>query len=387
MELLQVLLQHFEGSVYPGTGREILYPRDPPYALHVHFNKCGELTAAHAGEALTPDARRALLERINREFVASTGLGVNRQAYFSMAPVHGWWRYQDRFQILPVPEEAPKADFVLLDHPFLIEFRYARAPDFFLDSCKRTRLVSKLALLLNALLVSPVQTLGGCPPGSVRFAWVLLPPEQNGADPKIAYRQEGYYYDGMCEPAEDFTPVAHLPPIREVSPSEYYRGERRSHKDPLEVPSDLVASLDRFYALEVAAQDRFLNACYWLSQANLRSSWSMTFLAAVQAIETLIDWGTGGTNRQHGGKRRPGSTQLFVSFLKRYVPASQVGEDAQRMLYEIRSGLTHGKSPPFLMNTEIIGILNPASDKQSEYLTLALTAARVGLRNWLHAAG
>ena len=41
MDLLQVLLQHFGGAVHPGDGREVLYPKDPPYALRVVFNKRG----------------------------------------------------------------------------------------------------------------------------------------------------------------------------------------------------------------------------------------------------------------------------------------------------------------------------------------------------------
>jgi hypothetical protein len=93
-----------------------------------------------------------------------------------MAPVHGWWRYHDRFQILPVPEVAPKADFAFLDHPYLIEFRYTRAPDSLIDSCRSARVVSKLALLLNALLVSPVQPLGKRSLGKLGLAWVMMPP-------------------------------------------------------------------------------------------------------------------------------------------------------------------------------------------------------------------
>jgi hypothetical protein len=176
---------------------------------------------------------RSLCERIHREFVESAGLGVNRQVYFCMAPVRGWWRYRDRFQIFSVPEAAPKAGFAFLDHPFLIKFRYTRAPDLVLDSCRRARVVSKLALLLNALLVSPVQPLGQRSLGNLRFAWVMIPSEKEGTEPKIAYLQEGYHYDGMCNPAEDFSPVAHLQPIGAVPPQDYYRGKHRSNDEAL----------------------------------------------------------------------------------------------------------------------------------------------------------
>jgi hypothetical protein len=384
LELLQVLLQHFGSSADSGNRREVLYPKDPPFALRVVFSKRGEPAAAHAGEALTSEVLQGLQERIHREFVAVAGMSVNRQAYFCRERVGGWWRYRDQFQILPVPEGAPKAEFPLGDHPFLIEFRYPRAPDFFLDSCRRARLVSKLGLLLNALLVTPVKPLGGRSLGSLRFAWVLLPPEREGAELKVAYRQEGYHYEGMCNHAEDFSDVAGLPPIREVVPDDYYQWERRLG-NALEVPSDLCDSFDRYYQLDAAAQDRFLNACYWLSQANQTASASMRFLAAVQAIETLVDPSTGGVKcPQCEVTKRPGPTQQFAAFLKRYVPSSGA-DDGGRLLYEVRSGLTHGYLPPFLTDTESLGMLHPTSDQQGGYLTLALTSARVGLRNWLWA--
>jgi hypothetical protein len=383
MDLLQVLLQHYGGAVHTG-GREVLYPKDLPHALRVVFNNRGKLIDVQAAEAMTPESLRSLRERIHREFVESAGLGVNRQVYFCMAPVRGWWRYRDLFQILPVPESAPKADFAFLDHPFLIEFRYTRAPDFFLDSCRRARTVSKLALLLNALLVSPVQPLGNRSPGNLRFAWVMMPPEKGDTEPKIAYRQEGYHYDGICNPAEDFCPVGHLEPIAAILPQDYYRGEHRSIDKELKIPSDLTESLDHFYALAPCVQDRFLNACYWLSQANYASSLSMTFLAAIQAIETLVDPATGGTKcAQCGHTKRPGPTHQFAAFLKRYLQCGNGGDDACRLLYEIRSGLTHGYDPPFLADMEIVGMLNPAADKQRQCLTLALTSARVVFRNWL----
>lgn len=216
----------------------------------------------------------------------------------------------------------------------------------------------------------------------------MMPPEKGGTEPKISYRQEGYYYDGMCNPAEDFSPVAHLEPIGAVPPQDYYRGEHRSNDQALKIPSDLSESLDRFYALALGVQDRFLNACYWLSQANFASSWSMTFLAAIQAIETLVDPATDGAKCAHCGlTRRPGPTQQFASFLKRYVPSGKEGDEGRRLLYEIRSGLTHGYHPPFLADTEIVSMLSPAAEQQGQYLTLALTSARVALRNWLRDDG
>src|SRR5262249_15648433 len=223
---------------------------------------------------------------------------------------------------------------------------------------------------------------------NLRFAWVMMPPEKEGSEPQIAYRQEGYRYDGMCNPAEDFSLVAQLEPNSVVAPQDYYRGEHRSSDKARKVPADLSQSIDRFYTLSPSVQDRFLNACYWLSQANFASSWSMTFLAAVQAIETLVDPSTGGIKCGHCGlTKRTGPTQQFASFLKRYVPPAYRGGEGCRLLYEVRSGLTHGYHPPFLADTEIFGLLCPAGAEQEEYIRLALTSARLAMKSWLHEGG
>jgi hypothetical protein len=216
---------------------------------------------------------------------------------------------------------------------------------------------------------------------------VVNPPEKEGTAPKVAYRQEGYHYDGMCNPAEDFNPVGQLDPLGSVPPQDYYRGEYLSGGKSLKVPADLSDSFDRYYSLEHALQDRFLNACYWLGQANFASSLSMTFLAAIQAIETLVDPATGGTTcEQCGLTKRPGPTQQFAAFLKRYVPSDNGGDKGCRLLYEVRSGLSHGYYPPFLVDTEISGALHPAAYEQGRYVSLALTSARVAMHNWLHDA-
>src|SRR5260221_4892613 len=104
MDLPQVLLHHFGGSHCPGTSREAHYPISGPCAFRVRFDEYGAPIAAYAGAALTPERWTALLARIEAEFVQSTGEGVNRQAHFTHTPCRGWWRYKDRFQILPVPE-------------------------------------------------------------------------------------------------------------------------------------------------------------------------------------------------------------------------------------------------------------------------------------------
>lgn len=387
IDFLQTLLHHFGSASGSVDSHEMLYPSNPPHLLRIAFNKRGEPIEAIKLESMTNDQLQALRNRIQCELVDSTGVSVNRQVYFSRGPVLGWWRYRDQFQIIPVPAIAPKPDFAFLNHPFLIEFRYKRASEFVLDGCRRMRNAFRISLILNALLVNPIHTLGRRPLGSIGFAWVLMPAENEPGDQKIAYRQESYHYKGMHDPSEDFSDVGNLDKIREVSPADYYQlGQVGQHVlvNDLQVPSDLSDTLDRFYALDPNSQSRFLNSCYWLSQAYSSFSSSMQFLAAVQAIETLTDRATGGVTCDHCGfTKKPGPTQQFAQFLDRHVPSAEWGEKGGRLLYEVRSGLTHGYLPPFLSDTENFAVLNPTSMGQEAQIALALTTARIALRSWL----
>jgi hypothetical protein len=118
----------------------------------------------------------------------------------------------------------------------------------------------------------------------------------------------------------------------------------------------------------------------------VRSPHSKDVYADLHAI--AMRWVTSAAQPTECGlTKRPGPTQQFASFLKRYVSSGQEGDEGRRLLYEIRSGLTHDYRAPFLADTEIVSMLSPAAEQQGHYLTLALTSACVALRNWLHEEG
>jgi hypothetical protein len=105
-------------------------PMHAPYAVRMQYDKKGQLTGVIAESALTQDTLTELRQRIHAELVVGVGTGFRREVLFSSAKVEGCWRYRDWFQILPVPEHAPRPADLSGSHPLLLECSYQRTGDF-----------------------------------------------------------------------------------------------------------------------------------------------------------------------------------------------------------------------------------------------------------------
>jgi hypothetical protein len=112
--------------------------------------KDGRLRTLEAGPALKPEDVEAVAARV-RDEVAETREYVHRSIVFSIRRAAGFWRYEDRFQLLPAPPEAPDVPGVT-PHPLVLEFKVRRSADGALSTMRWTNTETKLVLLLNALL-------------------------------------------------------------------------------------------------------------------------------------------------------------------------------------------------------------------------------------------
>jgi len=222
--------------------------------------------------------------------------------------------------------------------------------------------------------------------GTSSHSWVLLPQQGPSDQWKVAYCQEFYAYDGYPTISSDFSSVTGIPKIAEVPTEKYYSAWHVSAGDSFDVPSNLTRTLDAFYALGQDDRQRVLNACYWLSQGNETISFSLMLLAAIQAIEAMIP-------KPQGGRQcpeckltlGPSRTKLFDTFLDIFAPVGKQGVGERSQLYGVRSGLTHGFSPPFLVDTNAAFFgMNPKSIEQRDRVEQASRVASACIRNWIH---
>jgi hypothetical protein len=72
--------------------------------------------------------------------------------------------------------------------------------------------------------------------------------------------------------------------------------------------------------------------------------------------------------------------RLFNDFLDRFAPGAIEG---RRVLYNVRSGLSHGSMPPFLVDTELHFGFVLEDHQQRQLAWDALGAARIAMHNWL----
>jgi len=107
-----------------GTGedREVVYfaPDGQP-AVRLVYTRAGDISA-RACPGLDDELAMAVLSRV-RALINANDPVLWRQVLFSSLPLTGYWRYGDEWQLMPVPEDAPKPEFLLAEHPFLIEVR------------------------------------------------------------------------------------------------------------------------------------------------------------------------------------------------------------------------------------------------------------------------
>jgi len=384
-ELARLLLSHFGSAASDHENRQVYYPASAPYALRLVYSSKGKLTAIYPEEGFNSELGDKLQKRIDEEIKGISE--ISRAVLFSrFRSVQGSWRYKDEFQILPVPPEAPRAHFEVGDHPFLLEFSYPKGPEWFQNAFRRSAVAKKLEMLLNALLVTPINSFNLKSAGPKGWSWVLLPREEKESGLRVAYCQHFYHYEGLDCVGAEFLPTNHVPTIKTRPVSEYYHGMGRlGTREEFELPVDLSASFDLFFAFPKDRQDRFLQACFWLGQVKDSSSVSQGFLAAIQAVEALIPSpGKCDSCPDCGKSLGPSRTDQFINLLEKLVPPTEEDKALRRTLYRVRSDLSHGFAPPFLADTDIGGSMNPKEWEEMDYAGRAMGTARAALHAWLH---
>jgi hypothetical protein len=101
-----IIARHFSCGTQP-TAREVVYPGDGEPAIILRFDKDDDLIAIEEGPAITPTLRAQITLAADNALI-DDGTRVFRQFRFADHKLTGSWRYDDRFQITPVPpNETP----------------------------------------------------------------------------------------------------------------------------------------------------------------------------------------------------------------------------------------------------------------------------------------
>ena len=271
--------------------------------------------------------------------------------------------------------------FLVADQPFYLEFSYPKVSDAHVNIRRRSRLTRKLELILHVLLRPSINNPYFKTVGTDGWAWVLPHPDQDST--LSAYCPKIYTFPNTKLDPSSFSAVETISPMPSIDSQAYYAEEGIS-SDGFKVPSDFEDCLDHFFALSPQMQEKFLHACVWFRAMADTKSFSLMFLAAIQAIETLMlpEESGHGQCPQCGKKQAPGPTARMKAFVEDFAPSERENE-GRDYLYNIRSGLTHGFRPPFRVDREMGIDLNPQDASDRDALRSAAKTARLVLRNWL----
>jgi hypothetical protein len=124
-ELQQLLITHF------GSARDLIdgdeYSRAGKVMLWIQLSKKGKIKDIVCTSDLSDGDVVRLAETIKAELLQRGPQKVGRRYLFTNQPVTGFFRFDNLFQILPVPQHAPKppADGIYMQcHPFIFEYKY-----------------------------------------------------------------------------------------------------------------------------------------------------------------------------------------------------------------------------------------------------------------------
>ncbi len=381
-EFEQLLLFHFNHSTGVSP-REIHYLRaqQDGIALIARYDSNGELSSLDPGPALQDNDVIQLEEKVNRFLLKSSAENIGQIVLFAHVPTTGHFRYKDRFQILPLPAEAPRPPFLLGDHPLLLQFAVSESEDFQTNSIRRSRIGREIELLCVALTTTIWRSISSV----VRHHWVVT----SSDDPqnlKSEFLQEGYIYKSANGKLEKFSDTINIPSLTLSATDEYYNRRGIAVDQVLDLPTDFTALLDRFYACSREDRDRFLRASYWFAHAQFVTniSRSASFTALVSAIEALMPPPDSAmkcvTCNRSTGK---GPTAQFSDFVSHFAPDPMVSKSDRRKLYSLRSALSHGGSLLHSDRTNWMGGMTGKSIDEWEDHQAMWRIVRVTLVNWL----
>jgi hypothetical protein len=383
-ELAQWLWDYFDGNI-SSTVREIIVSQGSTALLRVEFSKSHRLTAFRIAAALMPRVAE-IREAIASDLLDDASKCVGAEVLFSSFPVDGFFKFDDKLQIRPVPPDAPKAPARHFgEQPFLLEYRFSESRNSLVTSYRKAQATRHLGALVAVFLEGVIKVQSHVLHGH----WVNVP--VNGLDGKPQFQSEfragQYICPGLKSCSTDFSPLQGFRPIAQIPEQVYYTRWGEILGRSLEIPDTLDKLLRIFFSLRAEERARFLRAAYWFAQAKSAYlvSKSYQYIAIVMAIETLAQQKSA-SERCQTCKREleNGPTRNFLQFLDEYCSGPDDAKALKRELYDLRCELSHG-ARLFLEDIDNRGLpLTPRMVEEDHKKASLYRLTQIALINWLY---
>ena len=194
----------------------------------------------------------------------------------------GSWRgKRSGVQILPPPEDAPRAPFEMAEHPFILEYPVKVSDLWPITNFRRMREHRQFTFLLNVLLA------GGTTiqPRRPRHLWAIVQEIEGVANQKVQWVQE-FYFANFGEAVRDELSPPAAETLEEVDPETYYATVGHDGRG-LRVPADLDDSICCYMRLSKTDRDKFDRAGFWIYMASRQ--WTVSFSASFASLAIAVE--------------------------------------------------------------------------------------------------
>lgn len=278
-ELFCILLDHFsqaEGTKFQRPGTQ--------HSLEMIGDKAGNIERIQLSEDFPRSELEEIEKKIQDTLLTEHETKVSQLIAFCGAEVTGYFRYKDLFQILPMPDDAPKVVFFIpSSYPFILEVSYQSCPNQFIEGARlreKTVIYTRLLNLLFNQGISPSPLVG-------QNGWVIKTDDPSNITSE--WKQLGYFYTGLKGSMDSFSSVENINPLERTPFIKYYFEPLTKPSVPLTLPDTLEPTLDKAFALDQSTWRKFFMACGWYAQ--YQPTWAVShssaFIALVTALECL----------------------------------------------------------------------------------------------------
>lgn len=393
-EFLTVVSGYFGNLSFDSLPSKYIFEKrdNSNFRLELSVNREGEIVSLNE-DNLNNEVINEIEQLILKNLVENQDEKICQVVLFSTGlKITGSFKYKESFQILPMPLDAPNINYIIGDHPFLLQYKYNSSQNSFVDVSRRKFTEISICQKLNLL------TRGHIKHESLfsKNIWVLDKTLESG---KLVSKnaQEGYYWPDHKPWLEAFQSINELNPFELVEPSEYYEyhGFKSQKNYCLLLPKNIAESLEKIEALSKKERMKFDLACCWFyhSRELWHDSQSSSFVALVTALESLFDK----VDKCPACKspivenlekcdvcNQPmfRITKTLKEFLSTYVPFIEKMQREKKMIYKIRSDLAHGSSM-FSRDIEPGLSMSPIQQDQSQIHRNVYFIVLTAIYNWL----
>lgn len=277
-ELEMVFLSFFgQGEQIKDSQYIYRKPSTETHFITIIFNKKEKIEKVISSPELSSTEIKNLRLKIYDQLINNQNIVIVQRACFSHRLVNnGYFKYKDLFQILPIPDYAPKIEAVIGSHPMLLEYKYISSTNNSVNATRSSKKFSDLILMLHFLSKGAIFS----SPRYAEFAWVYN--HMSDGDFSTSWKQLGYNYEGFSGKLANYSSTKKL---------KCFSTEETKYSNDLILLPDTAGLLDIILSPTSKIHEKFIRSLYWYNTANQiwKTSNSASYIFLLTSIECLLE--------------------------------------------------------------------------------------------------